>query len=67
MQLGKVPGITAAWKAAGEPYCDHSRKDKEYYLGADTGDWVCLDCGVSWSRGEPTPPPRGTPPSPDFA
>ena len=59
MQLGKVPGIEAAWRAAGEPYCEHTRKDKEYDLGADTGDWVCLDCGEAWWRGSETPPPRG--------
>jgi hypothetical protein len=59
VQLGKVAQIEREWKAAGEPYCEHRRYDKEYYLGADTGDLVCLTCGETWPRGEPVPPPRG--------
>jgi hypothetical protein len=61
MQLGRVRRIQTEWENAGRPYCDHSHKDKEYDLGADTGDWVCLDCGVSWSRNSPTPEPSGVP------
>ena len=62
VQMGKTPGIQERWKKAGEPYCDHSHRDKEYALGADTGDYLCLDCGISWSRNQPVPEPRGTKP-----
>ncbi len=31
---------------------------KEYAAGADTGDRVCLDCGVEWWRGDEKPPPE---------
>jgi len=27
--------------------CDHRDLDKEYYLGAATGDYVCTICGES--------------------
>ena len=28
-----------------KPPCKHERTKKEYYLGMDTGDKICLDCG----------------------
>ncbi|HET8895067.1 MAG TPA: hypothetical protein VFM96_13315 [Gaiellaceae bacterium] len=47
------------WEAAGRPYCAHERYDIEYCLGADTGDFACLNCGASWGRRSPKPPPEG--------
>jgi hypothetical protein len=61
VQMAKVAEIAAAWRRAGEPYCDHGRKDKEYGLGSSTGDWACLDCGRTWPVGTATPPPEGSP------
>lgn len=61
--MSEVARIAAAWERAGRPYCDHSRKEREYDLGADTGDWACLGCGVTWARGSEPPPPAGEPPA----
>ena len=33
----------------GKP-CDHPDFDKEYYLGAESGDYVCTTCGEVFSR-----------------
>ena len=51
MQLAKVALLRKAWKAKGNPHCDHPSVDKEYDLGADTGDEVCTICGASAPRG----------------
>jgi len=32
--------------------CSHPELDKEYYLGSDTGDYVCTTCGESFSPQE---------------
>lgn len=32
--------------------CDHPSIVKEYYLGAQTGDYVCTTCGKELSREE---------------
>lgn len=42
----------------GDQPCDHSRYEKEYALGADTGDWACIDCGATWMRGTNPPGPK---------
>lgn len=58
--MSEVPRIERAWRERGEPHCAHGRVGRERHdLGADTGDWVCLDCGLDWSRTGPTPAPRG--------
>jgi hypothetical protein len=62
IQMPKVSEVTRRWKEAGEPYCDHSRHDKEYMFGADSGDYACLDCGLTWTRKDPVPEPRGKKP-----
>lgn len=41
--------ISKKWNAAGQPYCTHDNYEKEYYLSQRTEDYVCLDCGISWS------------------
>jgi hypothetical protein len=58
VQAAKVAKLREAWIAQGDPPCDHPKRDKEYYLGADTGDTACLVCGETWPRG--TEPPRPT-------
>jgi len=45
MQMEKAARLRRLWKAKGNPPCTHSHLDKEYYLGADTGDYVCTTCG----------------------
>jgi len=32
--------------------CQHPKLDKEYYLGAQTGDYVCTKCGQEFSPAE---------------
>lgn len=34
-------------KGLGNNCCNHSIVEKEYYLGAATGDYVCKQCGKS--------------------
>lgn len=50
IQLSKAIQLQRDWKAKGNPPCDHPETDKEYCLGADTGDEVCLTCGEAWPR-----------------
>jgi hypothetical protein len=45
VQMTAVAKLREAWAAKGNPPCDHPRVDKEYYLGSQTGDKVCLVCG----------------------
>jgi hypothetical protein len=61
VQAKKADQIHQAWVAEGEPECTHEEYDKEYVLGADTGDYVCMTCGVSWWRSGEKPPPEPNP------
>ena len=56
VQLSKVRELIKAWEAKGNPPCDHPKTDREYYLGAHTGDDACLVCGASWPSGQKPPP-----------
>jgi len=48
MQSEKAAELRRAW---GDKPCDHPDLEKEYSLGADTGDYVCTTCGKSgWGR-----------------
>ena len=42
MQMRKVQTLRDEW---GDKPCDHPDYDRENYLGADTGDKVCTQCG----------------------
>ena len=55
--------IEKEWMTKGSPWCEHTSMHKQYYLGTDTGDYVCPTCGELRSRQEPKPAPRGTRPS----
>ncbi|MCW2922398.1 MAG: hypothetical protein JWL76_2272 [Thermoleophilia bacterium] len=55
MQADDGNKIRARWKESGGGTCAHGDYEKEYYLGADTGDYVCKSCGETWMRG--TKPP----------
>ena len=30
--------------------CKHENIEKEYYLGTQTGDYICTDCGTTFSE-----------------
>lgn len=49
MQMDKAIELRKAW---GNKLCSHPNFDKEYYLGADTGDYVCTTCGCSFTKQE---------------
>jgi len=36
----------------GEEPCSHDHIEKEYYLGAHTGDYVCTTCGQNFTSVE---------------
>lgn len=42
MQFEKANRLRDEW---GDKPCSHPSTEKEYYLGADTGDRVCSQCG----------------------
>lgn len=48
--------LALEWKRKGSPPCDHPRRDKEYHLGADTGDRGCLVWGETWWHNDEPPP-----------
>jgi RecJ-like exonuclease len=43
--------VCSTCEGKGEIECKHPRSEKEYYLGAQTGDRICLDCGEVFYRG----------------
>jgi hypothetical protein len=48
MQYEEARELERKW---GDKPCDHPHLEKEYYLGASTGDYVCTRCGTSgWGR-----------------
>jgi len=49
MQFSDAQHLRETW---GEKPCDHPGYDKEYYLGADTMDKVCTQCGKVLSAEE---------------
>lgn len=49
MQHEEAKRLKEAW---GNKHCDHPSFEKEYYLGADTMDFVCSTCGADFTRAE---------------
>jgi hypothetical protein len=50
MQSSEAEALRNSW---GDKPCDHPNIDKEYYLGAQTGDFNCVQCGATFfSRAE---------------
>ena len=49
MQARDVAQLQEEW---GEKPCNHAHVEKEYYLGADTGDYVCITCGKEFTSRE---------------
>jgi hypothetical protein len=58
MQMEKASKLREDWHRKGNPPCDHPQLDKEYHLGADTGDVACTTCGETWWRNDPERPGR---------
>ena len=52
MQAKKAARLRRLWMDKGNPPCDHPELDKEYYLGAQTGDYVCTTCGQTFTPDE---------------
>lgn len=46
MQAKKAANLRRAW---GEKPCEHPAFEKEYILGAQTGDYICTQCGECFS------------------
>ena len=49
MQYEKAMQLKAAW---GNKSCSHPSFQKEYYLCSQTGDYVCVQCGESFTLQE---------------
>jgi len=49
MQMDKGIELRKAW---GNKPCSHPIFDKEYVLGSDTGDYICIQCGRSFTKEE---------------
>jgi len=50
MQAKNAERLRKEW---GNKPCRHPKLDKEYMLGTQTGDFICIKCGkVFMSRGE---------------
>jgi hypothetical protein len=52
IQMDDAAAIRRRWEQAGRPPCAHKDLDREYYLGSNTGDYICLSCGKEFSRAE---------------
>jgi hypothetical protein len=46
MQYDEAARLRTEW---GDKPCDHNRVEREYYLGVQTGDWICATCGEEFS------------------
>jgi hypothetical protein len=46
MQMYDAIVLQEAWKKKGNPPCKHPVVDREYSLGAHTGEMVCTTCGA---------------------
>ncbi|MCL2405006.1 MAG: hypothetical protein FWC92_05615 [Defluviitaleaceae bacterium] len=49
MQTDEASRLRKEW--GGKP-CNHPSTEREYFLGASTGDLVCTSCGESFSSQE---------------
>lgn len=49
MQNRRAAELRESW---GDKPCDHPSFEKEYYLGAQSGDYVCVQCGECFTRSE---------------
>jgi uncharacterized Zn finger protein (UPF0148 family) len=49
MQASEAAKLPEEW---GEKPCNHDHIEKEYYLGAHTGEYVCITCGRNFTSME---------------
>jgi hypothetical protein len=49
LQVRKALELREEW---GDKPCDHPEFENEYDLGAQTGDYVCTQCGRTFTRTE---------------
>lgn len=47
MQNEKAQNLRNNWN--GKP-CKHTKLEKEYFLGSDSGDYVCSQCGEVFTK-----------------
>jgi hypothetical protein len=47
IQVQEAEQLREKW---GDKPCDHPKFAREYYLGANTGDYVCTTCGRCFAR-----------------
>ena len=57
-EFGDATAIRRRWTET-PTACSHERTEKEYYLGMQTGDVVCMDCGITWWWNKPPPSAAG--------
>ncbi|AWS44526.1 hypothetical protein DKM19_27430 [Streptosporangium sp. 'caverna'] len=48
VQMNDADAIRQRWIANGRQPCDHAERAKEYYLGTQTGDFRCTNCGATF-------------------
>lgn len=49
MQKERAKELRQKW---GDKPCDHPKLEKEYHLGGDTGDKICVQCGSEFTSEE---------------
>jgi hypothetical protein len=50
MQNSDARELQKEWKEKGNKPCSHPQIEKEYYLGTQTGDYVCTTCGYEGTK-----------------
>lgn len=50
MQMNEAQELREEWKKKGNPPCKHETLEKEYCLGAQTGDEICTKCGKTFYK-----------------
>lgn len=50
MQNSAARELREEWEVKGNKPCTHPHIEKEYYLGAQTGDYVCTTCGYEGTK-----------------
>jgi len=46
MQMDKITELRKAWKARGNPPCEHPHYEQEHIGSSGTGDYACTTCGA---------------------
>lgn len=60
VQMSETSAAMRAWEEEGRPLCKHPHMEREYAVGAHTGDDVCTTCGAyRYGGSSPKPKPQG--------